>query len=153
MKTIGIMLALLTLCASLGVQAEVYRWTDKSGKVYYSDNPPPEVEAQPRRLHDSRIEQEKLPFETRKAAERFPLVLYTSENCKEACVQARSFLGKRKLPFTEQSLLLKEDHEKALARLGKKELMVPALTVGDKLVEGFEASSWTSAIDYAGYPK
>lgn len=153
MKTICSILALAALCASLGAQAEVYRWVDKSGKVNYSDNPPADAAAETRRLHDSKIEQEKLPYETRKAAERFPLVLYTSENCKEACAQARSFLGKRKLPFTEQLMLTKEDHDKALARLGRKELMVPALTVGNKLVEGFEETSWSAALDYAGYPK
>lgn len=35
----------LTLCCASFAQAEVYRWTDESGKVIYGDNPPEHVKA------------------------------------------------------------------------------------------------------------
>lgn len=153
MKTLFGILTLAALCASLGAQAEVYRWVDKTGKVNYSDAPPADAPAEPRRLHDNRIDQEKLPYTTRKAAERFPLRLAVSADCKEPCVLARAYLNKRKLPFTEQTLATTADHDAFLLRTGKKEVILPTLLVGEKALAGFEETSWSAALEYAGYPK
>lgn len=153
MKTLCLILGLAALCSSLGAQAEIYRWTDKNGKVSYSDAPPVEVDAQPRRLYDSRIEQEKLPFEARKAAERFPLQLLVGESCGEACQQARDYLAKRKAPFSEKQLKTQEEVDAYKRQLGKRELAAPTLLIGNRALDGFDASSWGKELDAAGYPK
>jgi Domain of unknown function (DUF4124) len=41
MNKIACVLSVCLACASLQSQAEVYKWTDKDGKVQYSDAPPP----------------------------------------------------------------------------------------------------------------
>ena len=152
-KTFWIGLILTALLASLGAQAEVFRWTDKSGKVHYSDAPPPEADAQTRRLYDSRIEQDKLPYETSRAAEKFPLTLYVSEDCKEHCGSARAWLQKRKAPFSEKLVKTNEEGDALKQLTGNKQVFLPTLTVGSKVIEGFEAGAWGSALDLAGYPK
>jgi hypothetical protein len=40
MKKIAVMVLALAACAA-SVQAQVYKWVDKDGKVQYSDQPPP----------------------------------------------------------------------------------------------------------------
>jgi len=153
MKISLIVLSLMALLASLSVSAEVYRWTDKEGKVHYSDAPPPEVDAQPRRLHDNNIDVDKLPYESRKAAEKFPITLYVDESCKDICGNARQWLQKRKLPFSEKLLKTKDDGEALKQLSGKQQILVPTLSVGSKFIEGFEPGEWGNAMDAAGYPK
>jgi len=153
MKISLIVLSLMALLASLSVSAEVYRWTDKDGKVHYSDAPPPEADAKPRHLHDNSIDVDKLPYESRKAAEKFPITLYVDDSCKEPCGNARQWLQKRKLPFSEKLLKTKDDGEALKQLTGKTQVFVPTLSVGSKLIEGFEPGEWGSAMDLAGYPK
>lgn len=153
MKTFWTSLILIALLASLGAQAQVLRWTDKNGRVNYSDTPPSDADAQTRRLYDSRIESEKLPYETRKAAERFPITLYVDESCAEFCGPAREWLQKRKAPFNEKVLKTTEDGEALKQLTGKSKVLVPTLSIGSKIFEGFQASGWSSALDAAGYPK
>ncbi|MEN9490336.1 MAG: hypothetical protein RJA63_785 [Pseudomonadota bacterium] len=146
--------ALLALGMTLGTvaQAEVYRWVDKNGKVQYSDVPPNDVNAQPRKLGENTIEVDKLPYEVRKAAEAAPITFYSSPDYKEASDAARNLLKARKLPFTEKPVKTTEDAKELVKQLGKAP-MVPALAVGSKVVEGFSESNWNNAIDAAGYPK
>ncbi|MBS1209870.1 MAG: hypothetical protein H6R19_2268 [Proteobacteria bacterium] len=153
MRVSLIVLSLMALLASLNVSAEVYRWTDKDGKVHYSDAPPPEVDAQPRRLHDNNIGVDKLPYETRKAAEKFPITLYLDENCKDPCSSARQWLQQRKLPFGEKVLKTKDDGEAFKQLTGKPQVFVPTLSIGSKFIEGFEPGEWSNAMTAAGYPK
>jgi hypothetical protein len=144
--------AALMLCA-ISAQAEVYRWTDKDGKVHYSDNPPPDANVQQRKLNDNKVEATKQSFETTRAAQAAPVTLYVSTDCKEVCDQARKLLSTRKVPFTETVIKTQADLD-ALAKLtGTKTPRAPTLLVGSKPMEGFEAGGWNSALDVAGYPK
>lgn len=133
-------------------QAEIYRWVDKNGKVQYSDVPPTDTAAQTRKIGDNSIEVDKLPYEVRKAAEVAPIVLYASPDYKEASDAARNLLKSRKLPFTEKAVKTTEDAKDLVKQLGKAP-MVPAMSVGAKVLEGFNETSWNNALDAAGYPK
>lgn len=150
--------AMLVILAALGLiagvaNAEVYRWVDKTGKVHYSDVPPPEeANAKVRKFTDNKVEVDKLPYEVRKAAEASPLVFYAAPDYKDATDSARALLKRRKLPFTERTVKTTDDIKDLIARNGKAP-KVPALGVGNKLVEGFDESSWNTALDAAGYPK
>lgn len=148
------LVALVALGMMVGnaANAEIYRWVDKNGKVQYSDVPPIDTAAQTRKLGDNSIEVDKLPYEVRKAAEMSPIVLYASPDYKEASDAARNLLKSRKLPFTEKAVKTTEDAKELVKQLGKAP-MVPALSVGNKVLEGFNETSWNNAIDAAGYPK
>lgn len=141
------------LMLSLGAQAQVYRWTDASGKVHYSDVPPPDARAETRRLTDSKVDVDKLPFEVREAARKFPLTLYTTPECGEPCSSARSLLQQRKAPFSEKSVKSAEELEAMKRATSQAEPKAPTLMVGSKTISGFQAGEWGGALDAAGYPK
>lgn len=147
-------LAALALAASnVGRAAEVYRWTDKDGKVHYSDAPPLDTKVETRKLNDNNAASDNLPYAVRHAAEIAPVTLYTSADCKDVCNDARKLLGQRKIPFSEKSVGTQTELDALKAIVGGKEPRVPVLVVGRKPVEGFEAGAWNSALDVAGYPK
>lgn len=153
MKYLTIILGLTALLFWQAAGAEVYRWTDKDGHVHYSDNPPVDAGAKPRKLYDSHIDVDKLPYETRQAATKFPVTLYVQEGCKEPCTDGRAWLAQRKIPFSEKSLKTAEDIQALKALTGKDTPPLPVLTVGSTVVEKFDPAAWASALDYAGYPK
>lgn len=50
-------LILLACVLAFGAQAEVYKWTDASGRVFFSDQPPPAAQGKAQRmnLNESRV--------------------------------------------------------------------------------------------------
>lgn len=129
----------------------LYRWVDKSGKVHYGDAPAADA---------AKIEQKKfgaaptvdindLPYTTRRAKQNFPVTLYIAENCGDPCKQAREFLNKRGIPFTENNLRTKEELD-AFKQLSGSE-GVPTLAVGKTWFKGFQAEQWGGGLDTAGY--
>ena len=146
-------LAGMLLAVMGSAQAETYRWVDKSGNVHYGDEPTAEA---------AKVEQKKfgvasvaedadLPYAARLARKNFPVTLYTSENCGELCQQARDFLNKRGIPFTEKKLASKEDIDAFKLKSGSN--IAPTLSVGKTWLKNFEAGQWNSELDVAGYPK
>lgn len=145
--------AATALWATACVAQTTYRWVDKSGQTIYSDQPPP---AGARQVVKSgapeRGDEPQLPYATRRAAEKFPVTLYTAANCVEPCERARALLNARGVPFTEK-LLKSEDELAELARESGGEANVPTLYVGRQYVTGFESVAWNNLLDLAAYPK
>ena len=142
------------LASTLASAQTTYRWIDKdSGQTVFSDLPPPpgakrvvkQSSAQP-------TDDQPLPYATRLAAEKFPVTLYTTANCIEACQQARGLLNGRGIPFAEK--MLKSDDEFAeLAKLLGSEAGFPSLSVGQQRVRGLADDAWNKLLDLAGYPQ
>lgn len=135
----------------------VLRWVDATGKVHYSDQPPPPdaKKVEQRMMKSSNIEMDKLPYATRQAAERFPVTLYTQADGCPACGDARKYLQTRGVPFTEVKIASEADADSAAKMLGKakpEEVMVPSLVVGGKPYDGYLESGWAAALSAAGYP-
>ena len=148
----------LTICfltASLtNAQADsLFRWMDKDGKVHYGDKPAEDaIGAKQKKFGATPTSgDDELSYGTRKAKQDFPVTLYSAANCGEACIQARSFLNKRGIPYSEKSLTTNEDVDAFKKLTGGNN--IPALTVGKNILNGFEAGQWNSELDIAGYPK
>jgi glutaredoxin len=144
----------LLLIAATNTQAEtIIRWVGKEGKVHYGDRPPEDaVKTEQKRFGTApAATDDDLSYATRKAKQDFPVTLYATEKCGEYCVQARSFLNKRGIPYTEKMLITKEDVGAFKAKTGGNS--IPALTVGKTLLSGFEAGQWNAELDIAGYPR
>ncbi|MDD5384543.1 MAG: glutaredoxin family protein [Gallionella sp.] len=152
MKRIVLLLSCLAVMPS-GVQAgELYRWLDAKGKVHYGDVPPVDAtQVEPRKFPGAAIPGEDLPYETRRAQQNFPVILYVADNCAEACNQARELLKKRGIPFSEKPLITQEDIDAFKAISGSDS--VPTLAVGKAFLKGFLAEQWHGELDIAGYPK
>jgi hypothetical protein len=145
----------LLICVLMlaNVQAsELYRSIDKDGKVHYSDTPLEGSEDYERlKLVREPVQTENLPYETQRARQNFPVTLYTFPDCGAACQQARDFLSKRGIPYTEKSLGKKEELDAFRKDSGDSKM--PAATVGRGWLKGFQAEQWNSELDIAGYPK
>ena len=148
------------LTAGTASAQTLYRWVDKDGRVHYTQQKPPPSEAkavEQRRLGSAPAAPAttagggQIPFAVRQAMSNYPVILYTSPNCKSGCPEARALLQKRGVPFREVSVF-----EQATNDFLKKiagEALVPTLTVGSQVLKGFEEGAFNDALDTAGYPK
>lgn len=151
MRVLVIVATTLTL-ASTGVLAQLYRWVDQDGKVHYTQQPPPPgaKNVQKKSGGTPVAAGAPLPYATQIAAKNFPVVLYTTPDCGEACAQARNALVGRTVPFREVSVVDQKAAEELKSLGGKVE--VPVLRVGKQMQSGFEATVYKNALDAAGYP-
>lgn len=159
-------LAALTLltCASAptAVQAQVYRIVGPDGKVTFSDRPPdaaassaaPTSSTAPASSAASTAtataNTAALPYELRQLATRYPVTLYTSDDCTP-CVSVRQWLVQRGIPFTERSISTPEDVQALKNLSGQTGL--PLGTIGGQRLQGFSESEWAQYLDLAGYPQ
>lgn len=143
---------LAALVASLPAHA-LYKVVGPDGKVTYTDRPPTEVENKvlPVGVGGAvAVDTSNLPYELRQTAQRYPVTLYVSPDCRP-CEASRQFLKERGVPYTERSVVSNDDNA-ALQRIAGT-TSVPALTVGAQVVRGWERGEWSSYLDAAGYPK
>jgi glutaredoxin len=149
-------LAALTLVAFAALAADahatLYRYVDPTGRVVYSDHPPPATakEVEPKSLPDNVIDTDPMPLAAQQAAKNFPVTLYTFD-C-DVCKEAQAMLTKRSVPF-ETVIVTDEKGAARLKALTGKQLG-PVLQVGDKQVlQGYNEDRWQAALDEAGYPR
>lgn len=134
---------------------QVYRIVGPDGKVTFSDKPPEDNKAAakpvtPAAAGGSSSGGAALPFELRNAATKYPVTLYTGNNCTP-CGTGRAFLSSRGIPFSERTVTTNEDIE-ALTRLSGA-AGLPFLTIGGQQLKGFSEAEWGQFLDAAGYPK
>lgn len=151
-RATGLAILFGCLCTAAGA-AETYRWVDEQGRVNYADRPPPpNVRQVIQKQFDTPAADTVPAYSVSKAAEDFPVALYTTDSCGEVCDEARTFLGKRGVPFTEHRIATEADIAAYRERFGTPE-EVPALSVGNQTLKGYESVRWTRMLDDAGYPK
>lgn len=143
----------LPLCLGLAsAQAQaVYRIVGPDGRVTFSDVPPPKAPAsaqtQPGAAGGGASA---LPFALQQVVSRYPVTLYSGENCGP-CDSGRAYLRGRGIPFTERTVKSNEDVQ-ALQRLAG-DASLPLLTVGSQQLKGYSDVEWGQYLDAAGYPR
>lgn len=143
-------LALLLVAASSFAQA-VYRQVDRDGRVTFSDQAPTaSSQSATPRAGNTVSSTVGLPYELRQVTQRYPVTLYTSDDCGP-CGAARSLLITRGVPFSERTVKSNEDIA-ALQRLSGQNGL-PLVTIGTQQLKGFSDSEWSQYLDAAGYPK
>ena len=148
----NITLFVLVLTAALSAQAELYKWTDKSGGVHYSDQPPVgDVKNVERKKIGGNVIEGQDNFGLKEAVRKFPATLYTTD-CGEPCTKARELLTKRGIPFTQKNPETSAEDSIALKKLVGA-LEVPTLVLGQTSpLKGLQESAWNASLDAAGYP-
>lgn len=151
---------LLALLCALGASSpalaqQVHRIVGPDGKVTFSDRAPTQGSAAATpsggaAAGTASSSNDALSYELRQIASRFPVTLYTGDNCAP-CVNARNLLVNRGVPFTERTIGSNEDID-ALQRLSGNSGL-PFGTIGKQQLHGFSDSEWTQYLDAAGYPK
>ena len=158
----GALFASLVVCCAFVVPADasaqqVFRHVDRNGKVTFSDQPQatdvtvaPAPSGTTSATGSASGATATLPFELRQVAQRFPVTLYTRDDCGP-CDAGRSLLNSRGIPFSERQIRTPEDSE-AFVRLSSQDSL-PLLTIGAQQLKGFSDVTWSQYLDAAGYPK
>lgn len=148
----GIAAALVLLCGVAAQAQQVYRIVGPDGKVTFSDKAPDKSvpAATVGAANAPAAGGPALPYELRQVATRFPVTLYTGNECAP-CTSARNLLVTRGVPFNERTVNSNEDVE-ALQRLSGNNSL-PFGTIGGQQLHGFSDAEWTQYLDAAGYPK
>jgi glutaredoxin len=155
-------LAVLTGCMLIGlgspaVQAQtLYRSVGPDGKVTFSDTPPPpsvnnaEIAGSSSATGSAVIVGSALSYELQQVASRYPVTLYTGDNCGP-CASGRNLLNARGIPFAERTV----NHARRCRRAAAHERRhQPAfLDHRRQQIKGYSDTEWTQFLDAAGYPK
>lgn len=143
-----------SLASPLLQAQQIYRIVGPDGKVSFSDRAPPSVSnakvSEANTSAAGSAVSAGLPYELRQVALKYPVVLYTTDNCGP-CGAGRSMLTSRGIPFSERTITTAEDSD-ALKRLSG-EASLPFLTIGSQQLKGFSDAEWTQFLNVAGYPK
>ena len=131
--------------------AQVYKWTDPSGKVHYGDSPPAETKTEQLRIqipsYDGPVKvQDWSGVIRRKYVSSIPdrpkhVTMYSTAWCVH-CKNARNYFASQGISFTEVDVEKSEE--------GRKEFQsftgsgVPLIVVGSKTMRGFSASAFES---------
>jgi glutaredoxin len=147
--------ALLTAGAASVQSQQIYRWTDENGRVHITDTPPPRsakgVQKSKPAVPAEGASAPQQPFELAQAMKDYPVTLYTSPICKEACAMARDALNKRGVPFKEVQVWEEESNNELKRVTGGSD--VPALVVGRSVHKGFQQDAFDALLDSARYPR
>jgi glutaredoxin len=148
-----LILVAVTALYAVGASAQMYRWVDKDGRVHYTDTPPAGAarSVERRTGTPSVIETNQAPYAVQQATRNFPVTLYTSANCGDACNDARNLLTRRGVPFREVAVTDEKSVEE-LKRISGGD-SIPVMTVGRSVTRGFEPDMWHNALDAGGYPR
>lgn len=157
MKRISLLVCVAAALAASAAQAQttLYKWTDKDGKIQYTEFPPPK---DARNVSEKSMRgggpssEEQIPYATRVATQKNPVTLYVSNQCGDYCDQGRALLSKRGVPYAQKNAQSDQAAQDELMKFAGS-LSVPFLRVGESNVHGFDESAWNSALDRAGYAR
>jgi glutaredoxin len=124
-----IVLAMLAMPAFSGI----YKWTDAQGRTHYSDAPPPAA-----KTTQLKLQSYSGPVEVSRAtgADR-GVTLYTTEWCG-VCKRAKTYMKENNVPFSEWDVEKSDYGAAKFRQLGGKG--VPLITIGPRVMKGFDAS-------------
>ncbi len=129
-----------------------YKVVGPDGKITYTDRAPTEAQSKvvPINGGGSSSSDASLPYELRQVAQRYPVTLYSSNECAP-CDAGRQFLRERGVPFADKSVSTPEDSSAMQRLTGTTSL--PVVSIGSQIVKGWSQGEWASYLDAAGYPK
>lgn len=154
MKTTLSRLPLLTLLVLATMPAlGQYKVVGPDGSVTYTDRPPADTALRVTPFGRNAAPppaDSGMPAVLRQPVRRYPVTLYTAENCVP-CDNGRRLLQSRGIPYNERRVSSEEDAQALERLMGGR--TVPALSVGSQPLRGFAEGDWQAYLDVAGYPK
>ncbi len=142
-----LLVALLPLISA----AEIYKWTDKNGKVHYSDTPVADETIE--KVDESALAK-KISSYTNVSVQIVPidfglnqnarrdaslLVMYTTTRCGY-CAKARRYFAEHSIEFSEKNIEHDAKFREEFEQIGGKG--VPVIIAGNKKMTGFSESTF-----------
>ena len=135
------------LITVLPLQAELYKWVDDKGNIFYGDKPPENVELKKITGNISSVRTVKVePFKfdpnliSKPASGRGKSVIMFSTSWCGYCKKAAAHFRKKGIAFTEYDI---EKNKKAAKQYKKlKGRGVPLILIGKKRMSGFSAKAF-----------
>lgn len=149
MRVIRRLLLLPLLLAVVPAWAGVYKWTDETGKVHYSDAPPPGQKAKQVKLPVNSLSGPAVVTRSNAPAVAKGKVRVFSAVWCGYCKLAKTHLAKRGVPYEEIDVEQSSAGEAEYRRLGGRG--VPILLVGDQRMDGFDPAALDVLLKAAGY--
>lgn len=149
MRVIRRFVVLPLLLAVLPVGAEVYKWTDETGKVHYSDAPPPGQKARQVKLPVNSLSGPAVVSRSNAPGLAKGKVRVFSAVWCGYCKLAKAHLAKRGVPYQEIDVEQSASGEAEYRRLGGRG--VPILLVGEQRMDGFDPAALDVLLKAAGY--
>jgi glutaredoxin len=143
----SILVAVLFAALALAAHAQVYKWTDATGKVHYGDRPPDDANKQELRIrvpsYDGPVQVRDwasvIRTKTAAAPSTQAITMYSTDWCGH-CKNARTYFAAKGIRFTEVNVETSESGRKEYEALGGGG--VPIIQVGGKVMRGFSAASF-----------
>lgn len=137
-------ITLLILLASASLQAEIYKWTDKNGKVRFGDRPPKTQQVETIKTKVNSMAEPGDHYsqgESSTTAKRKTVVMYSTSWCGY-CRKARQYFKQNNIPFKEYDIEKNKSAKKRYDALGGRG--IPLIVVGKKKVQGFSVKRFHS---------
>jgi glutaredoxin len=139
-------LVIVALLIALPAEAQVYKWTDPSGKVHYGDSPPDDAKKEELKI---RIPSYDGPVQVRDwsavlgtkpgAASSGQVTMYSTSWCGH-CRNARNYFAAKRIGYREIDVEKSAEGAREFKRLGGRG--VPLILVGAKAMSGFNPESF-----------
>ena len=140
--------SLLLALAIPSAQAEIYRWTDASGRVHFSNQKPMEAQGAPVETYHSGMRVSIMEGTSQPSALPHARIrMFTTQWCP-ICKKAKAYLRERGIPFEELDVEASASAKAEYDQLGGKG--VPVILVGERRMDGFDAGRMESALAEAG---
>ena len=136
----AIVLALLAGGLALPGAAQVYKWTDRDGRVHFGDRPPPEAEAEELKIRSHEGAAEVKDWSAVIRGKRPPnaspqqVTMYSTQWCG-VCKRARAYFAANGIRHTEIDVEQSEAGRLEFREMGGRG--VPLILVGGKVMRGF----------------
>ena len=128
-------------CGLMPAQAELYRYVDDAGQVHYSDQKP---ESDDFKSLDFKLAKPAPATMSKNKAAAKSVLIYTTSTCSY-CKQAKAWMRRNKVPFTERNITTSRSARKAYDKLGAH--AVPVILVGKKRMNGFNPQRLRDLLD------
>lgn len=148
-KITTILISLLMLVSSAHAQ-KMYKWVDEQGNVFYQDQLPAGADSTLEAYaEDPELVEQKQQDPIAAAVAKNPVTLFSIPVC-DACDLVRNVLKKNSVPFTEKDANDNPAVQNELMKLSGQ-LSVPLLTIGPKVVYGYNSMAIEEELSSAGY--
>ncbi len=136
-----LILLISTLLFTIGVSAEILKWTDSDGRVHFGDKPPAGAETSIVEVKINTYESPNIEALQEILNPKDKVVMYSAEWCG-VCKKAKKYFRANNIPYKDYDIDKSSKGKKDYKKLGAKG--VPVILVGKKRLNGFSAATFES---------